>query len=361
MAIFAQTIRMEKIKIGITSGDINGIGLEVILKALKNPSILELFTPVLYGNIKISSYHKNIVQLDNLSFHVLHQGEKPKAGKLNLVNCWNDTVTINLGKASPDGGKYALLSLEKAVEDVVKGDIDAIVTAPVNKASMRLAGSMHLGHTSYLKEKAGVNDVLMMMVSHKLKVGLVTDHIPLSQVPSTLSKELILRKILIMEESLRKDFGIPKPQIAVLGLNPHAGEEGLLGNEEESFIRPAVIEAKKNGLFVSGPYPSDGFFGSGMFSKFDGILAMFHDQGLIPFKTLTFNSGVNYTAGLPFVRTSPDHGTAFEIAGKNMADPGSMIQAMYWAKDLILEKRGYVEMRQNVLKKRPKLSEEMSE
>ncbi|HRH99444.1 MAG TPA: 4-hydroxythreonine-4-phosphate dehydrogenase PdxA [Saprospiraceae bacterium] len=351
---------MEKIRIGISTGDINGIGLEVTLKALNNASILEYITPVIYGNVKIASYHKNIVQLESMNFNLMSQGEKPRSGKINLVNCWNDTITINLGKATPEGGKYAMIALEKAFEDAQKGEIDAIVTGPVNKASLKLAGVPYVGHTDFLRAKSG-KDALMMMVHDKLKLGLVTDHIPLADVSHKLTKELILSKLQILEETLRVDFGFAKPHIAVLGFNPHAGEEGMLGNEEESIIRPAVIEAKKNGMFVSGPFPADGFFGSGQFSKFDGILAMYHDQGLIPFKTICFNNGVNYSAGLPVVRTSPDHGTAYEIAGKNEANFGSMVEAIFVAKNIVQERRAYKEDRQNVLKKRPKLSEEMSE
>ncbi|NOT37743.1 MAG: 4-hydroxythreonine-4-phosphate dehydrogenase PdxA [Saprospiraceae bacterium] len=352
---------MEKVKIGITTGDINSISLEVILKALSNESILQYIIPVIYGNIKITSYHKNIVNLANLSIYVLNKGEKPKNNRINLVNCWNDNVNINLGKPSPEGGKLAQLALEQAVEDIMNKELDAIVTGPIHKHSMKMAGFQHLGHTSYLKEKSGSSEVLMMMVSDKLRVGLVTDHIPLKDVCSKITKESIINKINIMENSLIKDFGLEKPNIAVLGLNPHAGEEGMLGSEEEEIIRPAVIECKKNGKFVSGPYPADSFFGSRLISKFDGILSMYHDQGLTGFKSVAFSHGVNYTAGLPFVRTSPDHGTAFDIAGQNLADHRSMLQAIYAAKDIIFERWGYSDSRKDILKKKPKLSEELSE
>jgi 4-hydroxythreonine-4-phosphate dehydrogenase len=352
---------MEKIKVGITCGDINSISLEVILKALNNETILKNIIPIIYGNVKIASYHKNIAQLENLSFNVIGQGEKPRPGRINLVNCWNDNVTITLGKPSPDGGKYAQIALDRAIQDVTKNEIDVLVTGPVHKLSMRMAGFNHSGHTGYLKEKSGVKDCLMFMISDRIKIGLVTDHIPVSQISSVINKENILSKIRLMEQSLMIDFGIEKPHIAVLGLNPHAGEEGLLGSEDEEMIRPAIIEAKKAGLFVAGPYSADGFFGSGQFNKFDGILAMYHDQGLIPFKTLAYYEGVNFTAGLPFVRTSPDHGTAFDLAGKNEADSQSMFHAIFMAKDIYLQRKGFKEMRENVLKKRPKLSEELSE
>ncbi len=352
---------MEKIKIGITTGDINGIGLEVILKSLNNEAIFQNIIPIIYGNIKVTSYHKNIVNLGNLSIYVLNQGEKPRVNRINLVTCWNDNVNINLGKSTPEGGKYAMVSLDQAIEDVMNGTIDALVTAPIHKHSMKMAGFQHLGHTYYLKEKSGVKDCLMMMISDKLKIGLVTDHIPLSEVSKTITKELIISKIKIMEESLIRDFGFEKPNIAVLGLNPHAGEEGMLGTEEEEIIRPAIVECKKNGMFVSGPYSADGFFGSGQFGKFNGIISMYHDQGLIAFKSLSFEYGVNYTAGLGFVRTSPDHGTALDIAGQNIANFSSMLHSIYTAKEIILQRRGYKEDRLNVLKKKPKLSEELSE
>ncbi len=352
---------MEKIKLGITSGDINSISLEVILKSLNNEYLFQSVIPVIYGNIKVTSYHKNIVNLGNMSIYVLNQGEKPKNNRINLVNCWNDNVNINLGKASAEGGKLAMLSLDYALEDLKNNEIDALVTGPIHKHSMKMAGFEHLGHTHFLKEKSGVKDCLMMMVSDKVRIGLATDHIPLNQVSSCITKELLMSKIRIMEDALMKDFGIEKPNIAILGLNPHAGEEGMLGNEEELIIRPAIIECKKAGSFVSGPYAADGFFGSGLYSKFDGILAMYHDQGLTPFKTISFSQGVNYTAGLPFVRTSPDHGTAFDIAGQNLADHSSMLHAIYAAKDICMRRKNYLDDRRDVLKKKPKLSEELSE
>jgi len=352
---------MDKVRLGITCGDINSISLEVILKALNHEMVYKNIVPILYGNVKIASYHKNIAHLDNLSFNILAQGERPRTGRLNLINCWNDNVTISLGKASPDGGKYAKMALDRAVQDIQKNELDALVTGPIHKHSMRMAGFEHLGHTGYLKEKSGAKDCLMFMVADGLRIGLVSEHLPVSQIAQTVRKDTILSKLRIMETSLITDFGIEKPHIAVLGLNPHAGEEGLLGSEDEEIIRPAIIEAKKAGMFVSGPYPADSFFGTGQFSKFDGILAMYHDQGLIPFKTITHQEGINFTAGLPFVRTSPDHGTAFDLAGKNEADPSSMFNAIIMAKEIAMQRKGFGEMRVNVLRKRPKLSEEMSE
>jgi len=351
---------MEKIRIGITCGDINSISLEVILKSLSKEMIFEHIIPVIYGNIKIVSYHKNIVNLDNISLYVLNPGEKPRAGKINIVNSWNDLVTLNLGKATVEGGKYAMISLDTALEDLKNNQIDALVTGPVHKYSMKLAGFDYKGHTDYLSEKLASKNHMMMMISDKIRLGLVTDHLPLKDVAGKINKETILKKIQLMEQTLMRDLGIDKPNIAVLGLNPHAGEEGMLGSEEEEFIRPAIIESKKSGIFVSGPFSSDGFFGSGQFAKFDGIIAMYHDQGLIPFKTLNFYNGVNFTAGLPFIRTSPDHGTAFDLAGKNEADFRSMFHAILLAKNMVATRREYHEMRENPLKKKPKMSEEIN-
>ncbi|MBK9270700.1 MAG: 4-hydroxythreonine-4-phosphate dehydrogenase PdxA [Saprospiraceae bacterium] len=351
---------MDKIRIGISCGDINSISLEVILKALSKDVILESMIPVIYGNIKIVSYHRNIVHLDNISLYVLNPGERPKPGKINIINSWNDQVTLNLGKASVEGGKYAMMALDNALEDLKNQQIDALVTGPVHKHSMKLAGFEYKGHTDYLAEKMGAKNHMMMMISDKIRMGLVTDHIPLKDVAAKITKETLLKKIQMMEQTLVRDFGIEKPNIAVLGLNPHAGEEGMLGNEEEEIIRPAIIESKKSGVFVAGPYPADGFFGTNQFTKFDGILAMYHDQGLIPFKSFNFYSGVNYTAGLPFIRTSPDHGTAFELAGKNEADFRSMFHAIIEAKNIVATRKGYHVMRENPLKKKPKISEEIS-
>lgn len=352
---------MEKIRVGISCGDVNSISLEVILKALSKEMLFEHIIPIIYGNIKVISYHKNIVNLDNLSLYVLNTGERPKSGKINVINCWNEQVNLNLGKPSVEGGKYAIIALEAALNDLKSNQIDALVTGPIHKYSMKLAGFEFKGHTDYLCAKTQSTDQLMMMFSDKIKMGLVTDHLPLKEVSVKIDKAKLISKINIMEQSLIRDFGIEKPYIAVLGLNPHAGEDGMLGTEEEEYIRPAIIESKKNGIFVAGPFSSDGFFGSGQFSKFDGILAMYHDQGLIPFKTLNFSKGVNFTAGLPIIRTSPDHGTGFEIAGKNEADYRSMFHAILAAKNIVTLRKSFYEMRENPLKKKPKLSEELSE
>ncbi|MEY3051557.1 MAG: hypothetical protein RLY31_1342 [Bacteroidota bacterium] len=337
--------------IGITVGDINGVGLEVILKALSHGKILDHCIPVIYGSSKVVSYHKNIVALDQLSFYSQRNAERLHYDKINVVNIWNDNVNISLGKPSDVGGKYAAMSLEAAVKDLRNGLIDALVTAPIHKKSMQLAGFRHIGHTELLIEECAAKDALMLMVSESLRIGLVTAHIPLQEVAGSLSKEKIIAKLQMLNESLRIDFGLERPVIAVLGLNPHAGEEGLLGGEEEKIIRPAIVECKKNGILAFGPFPADGFFGSGRYRKFDGILAMYHDQGLIPFKSMTFGKGVNFTAGLPVIRTSPDHGTAFDIAGKNEADPSSFLHALFTAIDITRHRKEYHDLRENTVRK----------
>lgn len=341
---------MDKLKIGISIGDINGIGLEVILKTLFNKQILELFTPVIYGSSKVVSYHKNIVDLD-VQFLGIRAANQVEGDKINVVNCWQENVNITLGKLSDASGQYAFKSLEQAVIDLKAGLIDALVTAPINKKAMQMANFPFPGHTEYLTKELGVEESLMLMVSEDLRIGLVTNHLPIGEVAEAITKGKIARKIRILHDSLKVDFGIERPIIAVLGLNPHAGEEGVIGSEEDKIIHPAIEEAKAQGMMVMGPYPADGFFGSGNYHKFDGILAMYHDQGLIPFKTLSFGSGVNYTAGLPAVRTSPDHGTAYDIAGKNEADPSSFRAALFLAIDLARNRKAYAEAHANPMRR----------
>jgi 4-hydroxythreonine-4-phosphate dehydrogenase len=342
---------MEKLKIGISVGDINGVGLEVILKTVSDERILKLCTPVIFGSSKVVSYHKNIVQVE-FPFANIRTAEDAEDGKVNVVNCWNDNVNITLGRANETGGKYAMKALEVATAALKSFDIDALVTAPIHKKAMQMAGFQHVGHTEYITEQLGSKESLMLMVNDKLRVGLVTNHLPISQVAAAVTKEAILKKLTILNECLQIDFGIERPTIAVLGLNPHAGDEGAIGSEEDEIIRPAIEMAKERGLFAFGPFPADGFFGSGQHVKFDGILAMFHDQGLVPFKTLSFGAGVNYTAGLTGIRTSPDHGTAFDIAGQNNADPSSFRQALFLALDIAKNRDAYSEMTANPLKSR---------
>lgn len=338
-------------KLGITIGDMNGIGPEVILKALANPLILKKCTPVIYGSSKVLSYHKNMIPDINIQLTNISAAEHAQKGRINVINCGEENINITLGKPTAEAGKLASAALEKATEDAKNGAIDGIVTAPINKYAMKLSGFSFPGHTEFLADKDGKKENLMVLCSDQLIVATVTNHVPIKDVSEKISKELILKKIQIFQKTLIENFGKDKPVIAVLGLNPHAGDEGALGNEEETIIRPAIIEAKKSGCFVAGPFSADAFFGGDKWTKVDGILAMYHDQGLIPFKTISFGEGTNFTAGLSFVRTSPDHGTAYDIAGQNIADPSSFLHAIYRAMDIFNTKNGYAEDRANPLTK----------
>ncbi|MGH1337459.1 MAG: 4-hydroxythreonine-4-phosphate dehydrogenase PdxA [Aureispira sp.] len=340
----------KKLIIGISSGDINGIGLEVALKVLSDKRLLDWCTPVIYASTKVVSYHKNIAKIRDFSFHNTNSVQALNPQAVNVINCWMENVKITLGQCTADGGKYATFALEQATEDLRLGHLDALVTAPINKEAMKASGFEFPGHTEYLTNKFNAPENLMLLVNESLRVGLVTNHLPLGQVASSLNKELILKKIQLMDESLKMDFGIDRPAIALLGLNPHAGDGGVLGSEEKDLIMPAIEAAKKQGILVIGPYAADGFFGSGNYLNFDGILAMYHDQGLVPFKALSFGKGINFTAGLPIIRTSPDHGTGFDIAGKNMADPQSFREALYLAMDSARQRAAYKVMTKNPLK-----------
>lgn len=352
---------MHKLRIGITIGDVNGIGPEVIIRTLKDKRIADRFIPIIYGSTKVISYYRNIVEEKDFNTSYFDGFKKLYPGKIYVKNCWENKVNISVGKATEDGGKFAQFALQEIVKDAKAGYLDAIVTAPINKHTMAESGFKYPGHTEYFADSFEVKESLMMMVSHGLKVALATNHLPLSQVNSNLTKEKIIKKLVLLDASLRRDFGIEKPNIAILGLNPHAGDNGTLGKEEIDIIKPVVIEAKKNDMFVAGPYPADGFFGSGMFKKFDAVLAMYHDQGLIPFKALSFGSGVNFTAGLPIVRTSPDHGTAYDLVGTGTADVSSFRNAILLAMDICNYNRDHKEMHKNPLKKKPKLAEKSSE
>jgi 4-hydroxythreonine-4-phosphate dehydrogenase len=322
-------------RIGITLGDINGIGPEVVIKALHDSRMLNLFTPVVYGSTRVLSFYKKLMNLDDFTYaHVKTPGQfAPKS--VNVVNCWDEVIEINPGKPDAQAGKAAWLSLKQAVADLKNGLIDALVTAPINKQVIHGNDFPFRGHTEFLASYFSISEYLMMMVSEQLRIGLVTEHIPLKEVPLLLSRDRIHTRLLIMEQTLRREFGINKPRIAVLGLNPHAGDGGLLGTEDDQLIKPALDDLKNKGKLVFGPFAADGFFASGQYKRYDGILAMYHDQGLIPFKLLAFESGVNFTAGLPVVRTSPDHGTAYALAGKNAASESSMRQAIFTALDIL--------------------------
>lgn len=334
-----------KLTVGITQGDGNGIGYEVIIKAFADERMLDICTPVIYGSSKIFGfYRKQIHNIEQINTNVIASAKEAHPKRVNIINCLPDNVFVEPGQSTPESAKSAMTSLEYAVRDLKEGNIDALVTAPINKRAMVNEGFGYTGHTEYLEKEFGVDEALMIMVSDQLKVGVVTGHIPLKDVPGKISRELILTKLRLMNSSLKRDFGIFSPKIAVLGLNPHCGDGGLLGDEEQSVILPAVQQASEEGIMAFGPYSPDGFFGLGNYSRFDAVLAMYHDQGLIPFKALAFEIGVNFTAGLPVVRTSPDHGTAYEMAGKDLADPHSMISSIYTAIDICGNRVKYDEL-----------------
>jgi len=319
--------------IGITLGDMNGIGPEVIIKSLLDSRILNIITPVIYGSTKVLSFYRKNLGTEDFNYSQVRDNYFNHK-KINVVNCWNETVEINAGASTKEAGSYAFKALEQGVKDLIEGKINAIVTGPINKNNIQSDQFKFAGQTEYVTKENGKKDSLMMMVGENLKVGLVTTHLPLKDVPSQITTKNLSAKLKIFIDSLKNDFGITKPKIAILGLNPHAGDEGLLGKEEQEVIQPVIEEFKSKGHLAYGPYPSDGFFGAAQYKNFDGILAMYHDQGLIAFKTLCFEMGVNYTAGLDIIRTSPDHGTAFNLAGKNMASEISMRSAIYLAKDI---------------------------
>lgn len=340
----------KNIRVAISHGDINGIGYEVIIKTLMDSRILEQCTPVVYGSPKVAAYHRKALNITNFSFNTIRSIEEAVSRKANILNCLDDEVRVELGKSTPLAGESAVLPLNLAMDHLLENKMDVLVTAPINKHNIHSDNFPFPGHTEFLQYRCGVEDMLMIMVSENMKIGVVTSHIPLKDVPETITGELINSKLRLMNESLIMDFGIRKPRIAVLSLNPHAGDEGLIGTEEEEVIIPAIKEAEKQGLLVFGPYPSDGFFGAGSFSKFDGIMAMYHDQGLSPFKALAFDTGVNYTAGLPIIRTSPNHGTAYDLAGKGEASEKSFRNALNLACDIFNNRKAYKEMNSNPLK-----------
>lgn len=336
-----------KIVVGISQGDINGISLEIILKALTEPGIMEICVPVLFSSQKTVSYYRKVLGLEEFNFHPLKDLSQINPKKPNVFVCYEEEVNIEMGKPTELSGKYAKLSLEQATQALVNQQIDVLVTGPINKEMIQAAGFQYPGHTEYLGEQLG-GKPLMLLCSGDLRVAVATGHTPLKEVAKQITIEKVLDKLKSLHDSLVKDFGISKPKIAVLGLNPHAGENGTIGEEEKQVIAPAVKKAAET-MMVYGPYPSDGFFGNNTYQKFDAVLAMYHDQGLIPFKTLAFNSGVNYTAGLSAVRTSPDHGTAYEIAGKQIADASSFRESIYLAIDIFRNRKLYAEISENPL------------
>ncbi len=339
----------DKLKIGISIGDVNGIGLEIIIKTLIDSRVLEYFTPIVYGNTKVASFHRKALAINDFSFNVINEAQQAHPKRANMINCWQEDVKITLGEENEVGGKYAFLSLKRAVDDLVGGAIDALVTAPINKHNIQQEEFDFPGHTEYLQARTASSDALMFMVSDELRIGVVTGHIPVKDVAPNISVEAIVSKLALMDASLKRDFWVRKPKIAVLGLNPHAGDSGLIGKEDEAVIAPAIAEAKSKGIFCFGPYPADGFFASETYTKFDAVLAMYHDQGLIPFKHIAARSGVNFTAGLPVVRTSPDHGTGYDIAGKNLASEMSFREALFSAIHIVARRREQDELLSNPL------------
>ena len=331
-----------KTRLGITIGDSNGIGIEIILKTFKDNRMLDFCTPVIFGSNEILSQHKKILQIHNVNFNVVRDLKNLKHNKINLLEVLKNKADVKIGEKNIDGGDNAINSIDCAIDAYKKNKIDALVTAPINKSSIQKNKSDFIGHTEYLQNNFNGNS-LMIMVSEVMKIACLTGHTSLSNVKNYISKENIIENLLVLNNSLKKDFGKVKPKIAVLGLNPHAGESGMLGNEEIEIIVPAIDYTKDKGLLVFGPYSADSFFTTRNLSAFDGILAMYHDQGLIPFKTLAFDSGVNFTAGLDIIRTSPVHGTAFEIAGKGLANENSFRQAVFLACEIYKQRKLFIE------------------
>jgi 4-hydroxythreonine-4-phosphate dehydrogenase len=339
----------EKIKIGISIGDVNGIGLEIIIKALADQQIYNYCTPIVYGHTKVASFYRRTTGINELNFNVINHPSNAQPKRANMINCWEEDVKIEPGIVNKEVGKYAFLSLEKATADLMSGEIAALITAPINKDTIQSDLFNFPGHTEYLQERDGAAESLMFLVSDTLRVGVVTGHIPIVKVAESLSVDKIVAKLKLMNASLRNDFWIRKPKIAVLGLNPHASDNGLIGNEEQNIIIPALEEARNQDVLAFGPYAADGFFANGTYLQFDAVLAMYHDQGLIPFKQIAFESGVNFTAGLKFVRTSPDHGTAYDIAGKNLASEISFREAIFTALHIVKHRIEGAELAENTL------------
>jgi len=338
-----------KIKLGISHGDVNSISYEVIIKSLMDNRMLELCVPIIYGSPKVAAYHRKALNIEDFNLNNINHAEESRNDRVNIINCIDDNIRVELGKSTESAGISSYMALKAATDDLKANRIQALVTGPINKHNIQSKSFNYGGHTEYLKDRFGVEEVLMLMVSNIMKIGLVTTHVPIQSLPAMITEELIVNKLKLLSQSLLEDFGIRGPKIAVLGLNPHAGENGLIGSEEENIIIPAINRAKDHNILAFGPFPADGFFGSGSYLKFDAILAMYHDQGLVPFKALSMDNGVNFTAGLPVVRTSPAHGTAYEMAGKNEAGIDSFRNAIYTACDICHQRELYKEISQNPL------------
>ncbi|MEO6583672.1 MAG: 4-hydroxythreonine-4-phosphate dehydrogenase PdxA [Ferruginibacter sp.] len=338
--------------IGFTCGDINGIGSELIIKTLSDNRLLDICTPVVFANNKLLNFYKKSLPEINFTFSVAKDSSKINTRQVNVYNCWEEEVAVTPGILNEAGGKYAAISLMVAVEALKVGKIDGLITAPLHKKNIQSETFKYTGHTPFLKEYYGAKDVAMMLVANNMKVALLTEHIAVKDIASHITPEAIVSKLQVINRSLKQDFNINKPRIAVLALNPHAGDDGLIGSEEEEIIKPAIKEAKYKDIFCFGPYPADAFFARGQHQKFDAVLALYHDQGLIPFKSLSMGEGVNFTAGLEVVRTSPDHGVAFDIAGQGKADESSFREAIYKCIDIISSRREHADQYKNPLKKR---------
>ncbi|WP_324720386.1 4-hydroxythreonine-4-phosphate dehydrogenase PdxA [Salinimicrobium sp. HB62] len=342
----------DKIKVGISIGDLNGIGSEIVLKTFEDIRMMELCTPVVFASAKTITFIKKKLKID-IAFQGIEEASQAIDNKFNVVNVWKENVNIHFGEETPEAGKYAFLSLQAATGALKKGYIDVLVTAPINKHNIQSEEFQFPGHTDYLAKELGGNS-LMFMITDTLKVGLLTDHVAVKDVAANITPQLIEKKIGIISKTLQQDFRIDQPKIAVLGINPHSGDNGVIGKEDEEIMKPTLEKIRNSGKLVFGPYSADSFFGSGNYKNFDAIVAAYHDQGLIPFKTLSFGNGVNFTAGLSKVRTSPDHGTAYEIAGKDLADHHSFKEAVFRGIDIFRSREEYEELTQNVLKKQGK-------
>ncbi len=341
---------MEKLlKIGITQGDINGVGYEIILKTLADNRILENAVFIIYGSSKVAAFYKKQLEMDNLNFNIVRKADEANPRRINIINCCNDEIKVEMGVPTKEAGEAAFKALEAATNDLKNGVIDGIVTAPINKATIQSERFNFNGHTEYLQSKFDQNESLMLLVSDRLKVALATNHEPINAVAGLLTEELLLKKLTLLKKSLQRDFMIRQPRIAVLALNPHAGDDGLIGKEEINIIAPAVKKANEEGIICVGPLAADGFWGSSELTHYDAVLAMYHDQGFAPFKAIAMNTGVNFTVGLPIVRTSPDHGTAYNIAGKNLADENSFRQAVFAVFDIVKNRNLYDEINENPL------------
>lgn len=345
------SFKQHKVRVGISIGDFNGIGPEIIMKSLKDKAITDFFTPIIFGSGKLFTYQKNIFKLQQLNFNYITEATQAQGDKINMVNLTKENVNVEMGVPTEESTRMAIDSLEAATNALMKGDIDVLVTAPINKDEMMKHGFAHAGHTGYLEEKFGKKG-LMFLVTNDLKVAVSTHHIPISQVAESISKEKIKKQIKMLNQCLVEDFQIPRPKIAVLGLNPHAGDGGVIGTEEIEIIEPAINELFDNGVLTFGPFPADSFFQPNKYKNYDAVLAMYHDQGLAPFKTIAYEEGVNYTAGLPFIRTSPDHGVAYDIAGKNVADEQSFSEALFMAVKIFKNRQEYNDLMANRMRPR---------